>query len=493
MRIVQTFWSGKKQDPLKSYYGWAAPKYHWLGWILSSNQLIKYYDEVELYTDKQGYDILINKLRLPYTKVHVGLDELNTYDSDLWALPKIYTYSLQDEPFLHVDGDVFVWERFSDDLLTSPLIAQNLERETKHYQRMLEGLNKHILFYPPEIQEEFDKGETVKMFNMGITGGNNIAFFKEYVKKAFDFVDQNAAVLDKICRFNFNIFFEQLLFYCLAQKENQEVGCLIKKVLEDRGYGYKDLGAFEEVPLRRKYLHLLGNFKRDKSICRNMETYILHEYPEYLERLWKLKPESFTYLNGNENLFSLKTLSDEEILSSFYEVAIKQKKTVVATIPHQINNEFLNAYVKNESPSQTYLLGRNIASKIGCRIFLEKTNTKEGFLLYKLQENAMVEVAFMEKISQLAVNNSTKIDLVNNASVVLVCELENNTSEHIVDEIDQVILEELEKPRRYSEFLETMLQYVDMENPENTIEDFILLMNNRLHDLIAKKVITLKI
>ncbi|WP_340063533.1 DUF6734 family protein [Ascidiimonas aurantiaca] len=493
MRIVQTFWSGKKPDPLRSYYGWAAPKYHWLGWILSSNQLIKYYDEVELYTDRQGYDILINKLKLPYTKVHVGLDELNTYDSDLWALPKIYTYSLQDEPFLHVDGDVFVWERFPDDLLTSPLIAQNLERETKHYKKMLEGLNKHILFYPPEIQEEFDKGETVKMYNMGITGGNNIAFFKEYVKKAFDFVDKNAPVLDKICRFNFNIFFEQLLFYCLAQKENREVGCLIKKVLEDSGYGYKDLGAFEEVPLRRTYLHLLGDFKRNVNICRNMETYILHEYPEYLERLSKLMPKTFTYLNGNENLFSLKKLSDKEILSSFYEVAIQQEKTIVAPMPNQIDNEFLNAYVKNQSPSSTYLLGRDVASKIGCHTFLKITEQKEDFLLYKLQENAMVEVDFMEKISPLAVNNSTKVDLVSDACVVLVCEIDGHTSEYIIDEIDQVILEELEKPIRYSEFLDKMLQYVDMENPENTVGDFIMLMNNRLHDLIAKKVIALKI
>ena len=44
-----------------------------MSWVLSCLSLRNYYDDVELYTDKLGYELLIEKLRLPYTYVHVGM------------------------------------------------------------------------------------------------------------------------------------------------------------------------------------------------------------------------------------------------------------------------------------------------------------------------------------------------------------------------------------------------------------------------------------
>ena len=84
MKIIQSFWTGKHSVVYS--FGWLSNKYHYLSWILSCNQLRKYYDEVELFTDSLGYSILIEKLKLPYTKVHIVLDELNIYDDNLWAL-----------------------------------------------------------------------------------------------------------------------------------------------------------------------------------------------------------------------------------------------------------------------------------------------------------------------------------------------------------------------------------------------------------------------
>ena len=122
MKIVQSFWSGNNWS-LDKNYGWYSSKYHWLGWVLSVNQLRKFYDEVELVTDRIGYEILINKLKLPYSKVHVILDDLNQYNENLWALAKIKSYSFMNEPFLHVDGDVFIWEKFDEELLKQDIIV----------------------------------------------------------------------------------------------------------------------------------------------------------------------------------------------------------------------------------------------------------------------------------------------------------------------------------------------------------------------------------
>ena len=90
MKIIQSFWSGNN-DCLKDGYGWLSPIYHYASWILSCNQLRKYYDDVILVTDRAGYDVLIDNLHLPYTNVIVCLDELSKYSSNLWALAKIKT------------------------------------------------------------------------------------------------------------------------------------------------------------------------------------------------------------------------------------------------------------------------------------------------------------------------------------------------------------------------------------------------------------------
>ena len=84
MKIIQSFWTGNKNS-LTDSYGWLLPIFNYLSWIISCNQLRRYYDDVTLVTDSQGYDVLINKLHLPYTDVIVSLDCLNHYNQNLFA------------------------------------------------------------------------------------------------------------------------------------------------------------------------------------------------------------------------------------------------------------------------------------------------------------------------------------------------------------------------------------------------------------------------
>ena len=74
MRYIQPFWTAG-QDPLKHDFGWAHPKYNLMSWALSCLSLREHYENVELYTDSVGYHILIDVLKLPYTKTHVVFDD----------------------------------------------------------------------------------------------------------------------------------------------------------------------------------------------------------------------------------------------------------------------------------------------------------------------------------------------------------------------------------------------------------------------------------
>jgi hypothetical protein len=75
---------------------------------------------------------------LSYTK-HIDYNDLR-YNPSLWAIPKILTYGKQQTPFIHVDGDVFVFEKFSNELSNARLIAQNPEIGTEYYQKSFESL-----------------------------------------------------------------------------------------------------------------------------------------------------------------------------------------------------------------------------------------------------------------------------------------------------------------------------------------------------------------
>lgn len=284
MKIIQSFWSGNK-DCLKDGYGWLNPIYHYAGWILSCNQLRKYYDDVILVTDRVGYDILIDRLHLPYSDVIVCLDELSKYNPNLWALAKIKAYGVLDEAFIHVDGDVFVWDKFDCCLENHDLIVQNIETTTEYYRTMWADIRPSIEFLP-EAMVEYDQDISHRAYNMGIFGGYDISFIKDYCKQAVDFVDQNLEQVNKLKGINFNIFFEQVLLYGLAVRYGKNVATYIKENIGDNEYrGFAD---FDNVPKERKYLHLLGFYKRRHTVCNKMLAYVIRYYPQYIVYLEKL-------------------------------------------------------------------------------------------------------------------------------------------------------------------------------------------------------------
>lgn len=89
-----------------------------------------------MYTDTNGYKVFVDLLQLPYTDVKIQYDNLR-YPDIHWAYPKMQTYSQQDEPFIHVDGDAHLPNRLSASMESGALIAQNMEIGTQYYKSMM--------------------------------------------------------------------------------------------------------------------------------------------------------------------------------------------------------------------------------------------------------------------------------------------------------------------------------------------------------------------
>ncbi len=289
MKIVQSFWSKPLRQctgPAASNTGacgWPDKKYNYFSWALSSLQFRKYYDEVELITDKAGHDLLIDKFQLPYTSVNIVLDDLNEYDPDLWAIGKIYAYSIQTGPFIHADGDVIIWEKFNENFENSSLLCQCKEEEHRldnMYWTTFLSVMQNFEYYPAVLNKSISRNNCIKAINAGIIGGHNIRFFREYVKKAFEFVDKNIAHLYKVNKGAFNIIFEQFLFHALCEEEQEEINYFDTTTVAFHDYS--------GVPSKTKYIHAPGTRKQEKYFADWLE-YTLHAmYPKYYYKIVNL-------------------------------------------------------------------------------------------------------------------------------------------------------------------------------------------------------------
>ena len=241
--------------------GWKK-KYNFMSWALSCLQLIKYYGSVDLVTDSIGAAILVQKLKLPYTNVSLKLEELKSVDSRLWALGKIVTYKLQDQPFLHVDGDVYIWERFSKELERSEVVVQNMEVEYPFYKDLMEQIDRHFYFTPPSIVNYGQFNNNYNAYNAGIIGGGDLEFFRLFTGEALKFIFQNSNSLSKIDVGLFNPVYEQLLLYCLSKEQQKNVYKYSETVDGDAlNKEFQDADNFHNAEQRGKLIHLFGYCK----------------------------------------------------------------------------------------------------------------------------------------------------------------------------------------------------------------------------------------
>ncbi|HPG54936.1 MAG TPA: hypothetical protein PK641_00840 [Candidatus Enterocola sp.] len=107
MNFVQTLYMSPDNNLFHDSFGWVALEYHLMSWALSCLLLKRSYTNVKLYANAEVAKCLTDYLKLPYDEVHILSDKFKLPHPSLWALPKLWTYSLQEEPFLHVDALLF--------------------------------------------------------------------------------------------------------------------------------------------------------------------------------------------------------------------------------------------------------------------------------------------------------------------------------------------------------------------------------------------------
>jgi hypothetical protein len=278
MRAVWSFWS----KPYQARQGrtWRQPQHHLLAWGLSLRQAGKHYPDTLLITDKAGKALLVDKLGLDFKHVSTELEVLRDDEPGWWALGKLYAYSLQDRPFVHIDADVFLWKPLPQGVTSAPVFAQSPEFHPpldllSNPSEVEAAFAKHHLPLPLEWEWSRSLGEPCyREENCGIVGGQRTDFLRHYAQLGLKLVRDPAnapAWRELPIKDGFNMMAEQfLLATCLDyhrfHPESPYRGVRIKYLFQNWADAFNPAKSAQVG-----YTHLLGDSKRDTGVMQRLE------------------------------------------------------------------------------------------------------------------------------------------------------------------------------------------------------------------------------
>lgn len=282
MQAIQTFWSVpllNREHENFSYAGWYSELSFYMGTALSFLSISKYYPDLLLITDSFGEKLLVEQLGLEYARVENCLNSFSCIHKDLWALPKLHSYTLLKKPFLHFDNDIFIWSPLSNRVHSAPLVIQNYERlAVGPYKNAILTVWKNFRNVNSYIREINIDGITISI-NAGVIGGNDYSFFDLYVAEATKLVQDNVDKLHLLDKHVFNTIYEQHLFYEMAK----EKGTAVETVLESDNVLVT--WNMNLVPALVKFVHLLGEGKKNPLLCEQVIMRMKYEFPEHFEKI----------------------------------------------------------------------------------------------------------------------------------------------------------------------------------------------------------------
>ena len=290
MKIVHSFWSkpmiGNKGEMIGSH--WRHPKFFMMSWALSCLTFKDNYGDIELVTDKLGYQLLIERLKLPYTSVKVELDCLNHYPSSLWAIGKLYSYKIQNEPFLHVDGDVYLWGRFGDLIENAALVSQQMDLDEGYYSNAIENLRSNDFFLPQVMELDLFNSDRIESCNAGVLGGNDLDFIGNYCAEAFNFIDKNSNRYNR--SFNgthYALLYEQYLFSCMARSKKKKIEFYLDYDLKQKDdFVIGDISSFlNKYKYDKRFVHMYSSRKGLIDSCYELSNQIELEFPNYYQHI----------------------------------------------------------------------------------------------------------------------------------------------------------------------------------------------------------------
>lgn len=248
----------------------------------------KHFKKVKLVTNFAGQSILIDKYKIGFTEVSLLLDRFNGLPEEFWAYPKIISYALQPEPFVHIDLDVILWQKIPNKILSAPVFFQHKElfKTEQGYYELVDNL-KHTKFSMLSKVLDVDYA-----FNCGIVGANDLSLVKEWRAWVYSFINENKHFWDaEHNKERYNYVFEQYFIAMICKFKNVEPAFLLENIDNI------------EKP-KFKMTHLWGKTKLSPTMER-IKDRLKREFPDIYKRISKIKYDQYHVFNKVYDEFNI--------------------------------------------------------------------------------------------------------------------------------------------------------------------------------------------
>lgn len=169
MKVVYSLWSAPQQFSAD----------HRIIFALSHLLASRLYPKIELVTDRAGAE-LCRRMGMEFTQVRLDLEGLDINPA-AWAAGKMVAYSVQEEPFAHIDHDVFLFKPLPDRVEQAAAFAQNDESYFRYKESLARTRPAHLPYVslPPRRWHAF---------NTGVFGGRDLDFIRRYALKGISLI-----------------------------------------------------------------------------------------------------------------------------------------------------------------------------------------------------------------------------------------------------------------------------------------------------------------
>ena len=213
----------------------------------------QHYGECHMLTDSSSKDLFKD---CGFTSIQVlpKIADIPIEYSATWSLGKIYAYRYLAEQkihFLHLDYDVFLFKKLPDFIQNADSFVQCVEKNCFDWYGIAEFLK--ICSYKKIIEDN----QSFFAFNMGIFGGKDSNYIKEYCELVLDIVfkieNRQFWIEGGVGHWTRAAIAEQWFLACFEKYKKQKITCLFDR---DRIFG--NSFPYEEDCAEYGYTHLWG-------------------------------------------------------------------------------------------------------------------------------------------------------------------------------------------------------------------------------------------
>jgi hypothetical protein len=288
MKYVWSLWTKPLREGTRS--AWGHERHHLLSWVLSLETARRHGQRTALVTDRAGAELLVERLGLEFDEVSTELDGLADDDPEFWALGKVVAYSIQNEPFVHIDSDVYLWHPLPQRLVSAPLFAQCPEHfrygesgyRCAEFERAVQRCGGWL---PPELDGYTAVDGIFEAVSCGIFGANDLAFSRYYGRQALQLVrhPKNRRAWPLLEQRSWvSLVFEQYLLGVMIAYHRGRPNSSFSDI--DIAYLFESFQDAARNAAHAGYTHLLADTKRNPRILGRLEQRIRADYPDYHAR-----------------------------------------------------------------------------------------------------------------------------------------------------------------------------------------------------------------